>query len=61
MEKVRRETKTDRYPLCLAEKLDLIEYFDDIQLLNKRNEFINRSRYQNYLLLKSLKRIDSLD
>ena len=47
MEKVRRETKTDRYPLCLAEKLDLIEYFDDIQLLNKRNEFINRSRYQN--------------
>ena len=39
--------KTDRYPLCLAEKLDLIEYFDDIQLLNKRNEFINHSRYQN--------------
>ena len=33
--------KIDRCPLCLAEKLHLMEHFDDILLFNKRSEFIN--------------------
>ena len=61
MEKVHGKTKTDRFPLCLAEKLHLIEYFDDIRLLNIRNEFINHRRRENKLLLKSLKRNNSMD
>ena len=47
-------------PLHLAEKLHLIEYFDDIRLLNKRSECINHWRYQKKLLLESLKRNDSM-
>ena len=43
--------KVDRCPLCLPEKLHLIEYFDDTRLLNKRSEFINHCRHQNKLLL----------
>ena len=35
------EKKIDRCPLCLAEKLHLMEHFDDIRLFNKRSEFIN--------------------
>ena len=61
MEKVYEKTKLDHCPFCLAEKLQLIEYFDDTQLLNKRSEFINQCRQQNKLLLKSLKRKDSMD
>ena len=38
VEKVYRKTKIDRCPLCLIGKLHLIEYFDDIRLLNKRSE-----------------------
>ena len=53
MGKVYGKTKTDHCPLCLAKKLHLIEYSDDIRLLNKRSEFINHCRYQNKLLLKS--------
>ena len=61
VEKVYGKTKIDRCPLCLAEKLHLIQYFDDIRLLNKRSEFINHYRHQNKLLLKSLRRNDSMD
>ena len=63
MEKVNGKTKIDCCSLCLAEKLHLIEYFDDIRLLNKRSEFINHCRQQNkLLLLKSLKKKnDSID
>ena len=53
--------KFDRCPFCLAEKLHSTEYFDNIQLLNKRSEFINHCRHQNKLLLKSFKRKDSMD
>ena len=53
--------KIDHCPFCLAGKLFLIEYFDDIRLLNKRSEFINHCRHQNKELLKSLKRSDSMD
>ena len=34
--RVEKVTKIDRCLLCLAEKLHLIEYFDDICLLNKK-------------------------
>ena len=53
--------KNDHCLLCLAEKLYLIEYSDEIRLLNKRSEFINHCRHQNKLLLKSLKRNDSMN
>ena len=61
MEKVYEKTNIDCCPLGLAEKLHSIQYFDLIQLLNKRSEFIDPCRYQNKLLLKSLKRDDSMD
>ena len=60
VEKVYGKTKIHCCPLCLAEKLHLTEYFDDIRLLNKRSEFINHCRHQNKLLLKNLKRNDSM-
>ena len=50
MERVYGKTKTDRCSFCLAEKLHLTEYFDNIQLVNKRSEFINHCRHQNNLL-----------
>ena len=61
MEKVYEKTKLDHCLFCLAEKLQLIEHFDDTQLLNKRSESINQCRHQKKLLLKSLKRKDSMD
>ena len=61
VEKSLWENKIDHCPLCLEEKLHLIKYFDEIWLLNKRSEFINRCRHQNKLLLRSLKRNDSMD
>ena len=61
VEKGYGKTEIDRCPFCLAEKLHLIEYLDDIRLLNKRSEFINQCRHQNKLLLKSLKRNNSMD
>ena len=57
--KVYGKTKIDRFPLYLTEKLNLIKYFDDIRLINKKSEFINHCRHQNKL--KSLKRNDSID
>ena len=38
--KVKGSTKVNYCPLCLTEKYDLIEYFNDIRLLNKKSEFI---------------------
>ena len=48
-------TKINYCPLCLAEKLHLIEHFNDNQLFNKRIEFISGCRHQVKLLLKSFK------
>ena len=59
--KVKGSTKTNNCPLCLTEKYHLKEYFNDIHLLNKNSEFINAYRHQSKLLLKTLKRNDSLD
>ena len=48
-------------PLCLTEKYHLIEYFNNIHLLNKKSEFIKACRHQRKSLLKNLKRNDSMD
>ena len=55
------KAKIDHCPLCLVEKLHLIEYFDGLRLLNKRSKFNNHCRLQNNLLLKGSKRNDSMD
>ena len=59
--KVKGSTKINYCPLCLTEKYHLIEYFNDIRLLNKKSELINACRHQSKLLLKTLKRNDSMD
>ena len=59
--KVKGSTKINYYPLVHTEKYHLKEYFNDIRLLNKNSEFINACRYQSRLLLKKLKRNDSMD
>ena len=55
-EKVYGRTKINCCPLCLAEKLYLIEHFNDNSLLNKRNEFISGCKDQVKLMLESFKR-----
>ena len=50
------KTKINVCPLWLAEKVHLKEHFNDNKLLNKRNKFISRCRYQVKLLLKSFTR-----
>ena len=59
--KVKSSAKVNYCPLCLTAKYHLIEYFNDIHLLNKNSEFINACRHQSKLLLKNLKRNDSMD
>ena len=56
VEKVYGKTKINFCPLCLAEKVYLIEHFNDNRLFNKRNEFISGCRHQVKLSLKSFKR-----
>ena len=58
---VKGTTQVNYCPFCLTEKYHLIEYFNDILFLNKKSEFINACRHQSKLLLKNLKRNDSMD
>ena len=53
--KVYGRIKINFCPLCLAEKVHIIEHFNDNRLLNKSNEFISGCRHQVKLLLKSFK------
>ena len=39
--------------LCLTEKLWLLKHFNDVNLLNKKSEFISKCRHENKLLIKS--------
>ena len=39
--------------LCLTEKLWLLKHFNDVNLLNKKLEFISKCRQENKLLIKS--------
>ena len=59
--KIKGSTKTNYCPLCLTETYHLIEYFNNIRLLNKKGEFINTCRHQSNLLLKNLEINDSMD
>ena len=59
--KVKGHAKVNYCPLRLTEKYHLIEYFNDIRLLNKKSEFINSCRHQSKLLLKNFKINDSMD
>ena len=59
--KVKGSIKINYCPLCFTEKYHLIEYFDEIRLLNKKSTFINACRHKSELLLKNLKRNDSMD
>ena len=54
VEKVYGRTNINFCPLYLAEKVHLIEYFNENRLLNKMNEFISGCRHQAELLLKIL-------
>ena len=38
--------------LCLTEKLWLLKHFNDVNLLNKKLEFISKCRHKNKLLIK---------
>ena len=59
--KVKGSIKVNYCPLCFTEKYHLIEYFNDIRLLNKKSEFVNACRHHSKLLLKNLKRNDNMD
>ena len=47
--------------LCLEEKLHILEFNDQENLLNKRSEFVNKCRHQNKYLLKNAHTFDSND
>ena len=38
--------------LCLTEKLWFLKHFSDVNLLNKKSEFIIKCRHENKLLTK---------
>ena len=38
--------------LCLTEKLWFLKHFSDVNLLNKKSEFIIKCRHENKLLIK---------
>ena len=40
--------------LCLAEKLEICKFKDKSNLLNKRNELVNKCRHENKYLLANL-------
>ena len=50
--------KTKKCPLCLQEKLAIITYENEEELLNKRNEVISTCRHVNKFLLMNLKTPD---
>ena len=51
MEKSQGKTKIYCLSLFLAKKSHLLEYFDDMKLLNKKSEFIYHCRHKiNYYL-----------
>ena len=48
-------TKKGFCSLCLTEKLWLIRYLDDVNLLNKKSELISKCRHENKLMISSVK------
>ena len=47
--------------LSLTEKFLIIKSFDDCNLLSKRSELVSKCRHQNKLLLRNIKRNDSMN
>ena len=43
------------YSLCLTEKLWLIKYLDDVNLLDKKSESITKCRHEKKLMISSVK------
>ena len=39
--------------LCLTERLWVLKHFNDVNLLNKKSEFISKRKHENKLLIKS--------
>ena len=39
--------------LCLTERLWVLKHFNDVNLLNKKSEFISKCKHENKLLTKS--------
>ena len=39
--------------LCLTENVWLLKHVNDVNLLNKKSEFISKCRHENKLLIKS--------
>ena len=52
---VKRMTKRGYCSLCLTEKLCLLHYFDNMDLLNKKSELISKCRHETELLISSIK------
>ena len=48
-------TKKEFGNLCLSQKFWLIKYLDDVNLFNKKSEFISKCRHEKKLMISSLK------
>ena len=60
VKKVKSKTTCNSCPLCLTEKLMILNHLTDPNMLNKRSEFISKCRHQRKLLLCDIK-CDSMD
>ena len=43
--------------LCLTEKFQLLKHFNDVNLLNKKSEFLSKCRLENKLIIKSAENV----
>ena len=53
--RVNGSTFINKCNLCLSEKACLIRILDDVNMLNKRSEFISKCQHINRLLLNRVK------
>ena len=51
---------SNRCILCLSEKMFIIKNLDDVDLLNKRSEFISKCRHINKYMLKNVKKLKNV-
>ena len=61
VKKVNSKVSLNYCKLCLTEKLFIIIFLDECNLLNKISDFFSECRHQNKLLLCNKKRNDSMD
>ena len=60
MKSIKSSLRSSTCPLCLTEKLFIINHFNDANLLNKRTEFVSKCPHQTKFLLSNVKN-DSMD